>query len=71
MLVLVVYEQQVDATVDVADHFCDDSLVADDGTTWTDDGDLGYAVRRPAALTCSDSDDQPLRAGVAREVGAS
>lgn len=71
VLVLVVYEQQVDATVDVTGHFCDASLVADDGTTWGEDGDLGYALRRPEALTCADSDDQPLRAGALREIGAS
>ncbi|HEY5822698.1 MAG TPA: hypothetical protein VIT20_12020 [Propionibacteriaceae bacterium] len=71
LLVLIVYEQQVDAGVKIDEHFCDTSLVGDDGTIWQEDDTVGYQLRRPEALTCSDSDDQPLIPGVSREIGVS
>lgn len=71
LLVLIVYTQQVDATVNPDGHVCDASLVADDGTIWEEDDDFGYQLSRPVALSCGSTDDQPLEVGAIREIGAS
>lgn len=71
VLVLVVFTQRVDATVDRATHTCTSSLVADDGSVWETDDTVGYALRRPEALICGDTTSTPLRPGALREIGAS
>jgi len=70
LLVLVTWEQTVvDPAVDLGARYCDTALVADDGTTWDEESDAVTGVRRPAALTCSGSDDRPLVRGEPQEVG--
>ncbi len=71
VLVLVVWTQVVGPGVKIDEHFCDSSLVADDGTVWPKDSDYTYAVRRPDALTCGHSDSRPLVVGQPREIGDS
>ena len=72
VLVLVVWTQVVGPGVKIDEHFCDSSLVADDGTVWPKDSDYTYAVRRPDALTCGRqstparwSSDSPVRSATA------
>lgn len=70
VLVLVTWEQTIlDPALPLDAHFCDATLVADDGTVWTDDLDHTFGIRRPKALTCSGSDDAPLALGVPSTVG--
>lgn len=72
MLVLVTWEQTIlDPALPLDAHFCDATLVADDGTVWTDDTDYSYGIQRPEALTCSGTDDAPLAREVPRTVGES
>ena len=71
-MVLVVWTQQVlDPAIKLDEHSCETTLVADDGTVWQPDGDFSYALARPVALTCGDSDDVPLVRGRVREIGSS
>jgi hypothetical protein len=71
VLVLVVFTQRVDATVDLERHFCTSTLVADDGSVWDTDDELGYRLRRPEASTCGDDTSDPIRPGEPRQIGAS
>jgi len=71
VLVLVVFTQRVDAGVDLERHFCTSTLVADDGSVWDTDDELGYRLRRPKASTCGDDPSDPLRSGEPRQIGAS
>jgi len=71
VLVLVTWVQTLDETVDVEDHFCDAALVADDGTTWADELDYTYDLRRPKSLTCASTDDAPMVAGKPATIGES
>ncbi|WP_375425201.1 hypothetical protein [uncultured Friedmanniella sp.] len=72
VLVLVTWQQTIlDDTVPLDAHFCDATLVADDGTVWTDDLDYTYDLRRPQRLTCSGTDDAPLARNVPVTVGES
>ncbi len=72
VLVLVTFEQTiVDARVPLDAHFCDATLVADDGTVWTSDTNYTYGILRPKALSCSGTDDAPLVRNVTLTVGQS
>ena len=71
VLVLVVFTQRVDASVDLERHFCTSTLVADDGSVWDPDDELGYRLRRPEASTCGDDTSDPIRPGEPRQIGAS
>lgn len=75
-VVLVVVSQTVlDRSVALDEHYCEMILVAEPGganaTTWRTDSDVTFALRRPEALSCGDSDDQPLDYDVERPVGFS
>lgn len=71
VLVLVVFTQLVDSSVDRTTRTCSSTLVADDGTVWETDDDYGYRLRRPAELICGDTESSPLQPGVLREIGVS
>jgi hypothetical protein len=72
VLVLVTWVHTVvDPSVDLPEHLCESTLVADDGTVWTYDSEVTYGIRRPEALVCSDSEDHPLRVGEPRRIGTS
>lgn len=71
VLVLVVFTQVVDASVDRETHTCSSTLVADDQTEWPTDDGYGYRLRRPEGLVCGDTDSSPLVSGQAREIGVS
>jgi hypothetical protein len=72
-LVLVVVEQTVlDRSVRLDEHFCDTSLVDDEGTNeWPVDSDFTSQIARPPSYGCSDSDRNPLRYDVPRDTGFS
>lgn len=71
VLVLVVFTQRIDSTVDRETHTCSSTLVADDGTEWPYDDTYGYQLKRPDELICGETDSSPLVPGVRREIGAS
>jgi hypothetical protein len=76
LIVLIVISQTiVDRTVRLDEHFCDATLVADLGagpaTVWKPESDVTFALRRPAALGCGDTSDNPLSYGVERPMGFS
>jgi len=72
-LVLVVVNQTVlDHSVRLDEHFCDMTLVDDDGTNeWWVDSDYTTLAARPAGYGCADTDDAPLRYDVAQDTGFS
>lgn len=75
-VVLVVVSQTVlDRSVVLDDHLCEMILVAEPGgvnaITWRTESDVTFALRRPEALSCGDSGDQPLDYDVERPVGFS
>ena len=45
------------------DALCDFYLIAPDGTRWSVESDLSYAIRRPAALSCSGSGGTDISPG--------
>lgn len=75
-VVLIVVSQTVfDRSVALDQHRCEMVLVAEPGgpnaTTWRTESDVTFALRRPEALGCGGSDDQPLDYDVESAVGFS
>lgn len=75
VVLVVVSQTVVDRSVVLDKHLCEMILVAEPGgptaTTWRPESDVTFALRRPEALSCGDSKDQPLRYDVERPVGFS
>lgn len=71
VLMLVVFTQRIDASVDRETHTCSSTLVADDGTEWPYDDTYVYQLKRPEELICGETESTPLVPGVRREIGVS
>ena len=75
IVLIVITQTVIDRSVRLDEHFCDATLVADGGggpaTVWKPESDVTFALRRPAALGCGDTSDNPLRYDEARPMGFS
>lgn len=70
VLILLTFTTEiVDDGVDPETHFCEPTLVDEQGRQWRPDSTLGFSVERPAAFSCTGTAEDPIRIGEPLEVG--